>query len=58
MADLEKQLLMASPSNLWSGRDILMTSFHCGTFLQKKHTVLLTLPTCTTLQSGLLEYET
>ena len=55
MADLEKQLLMASPSNLWSGRDILMTSFHNGTFLQKKHTVLLT---CTTLQSGLLECET
>ena len=49
MTDLEKQLLMASPSNLWSGTDILMTSFHCGTFLQKKHTVLLTLPTCTTL---------
>ena len=33
MADLEKRLLMVRSSNLWSGRDFLMTPFHCGTFL-------------------------
>ena len=33
MAHLEKRLLMASPSNLWSGRDLMMKYFHCGTFL-------------------------
>ena len=54
MANLEKRLLMASPSNLWSGRDLLMTYFHCGTFLWKTLTILLTLPIRSTLQSGLL----
>ena len=45
---------MATPLILWSGRDLLVTSFHCGTFQWKKFTVLLTTPTLSTLQSSLL----
>ena len=53
-ADVEKRLLMAIPSNLWPGRDLLITSCHWGTFLWKKLTILLTSPIRSTLQSGLL----
>ena len=54
MADQGKRLLMASPSSLWSGRDLLMTSFLYGTFLLKKLTILLISPMRSTLQTGLL----
>ena len=39
-----------APINLWFGRDLLMISFHCGTFQPKKFTSLLTLLTHATLQ--------
>ena len=49
MADLEKRLLMASPSNLWSRidflRDISMKEVY--------NSILLTSPIRSTLQSGL-----
>ena len=38
------------PINLWFGRDLLMISFHCGTFQPKKFTILLTSLTHSTLQ--------
>ena len=50
----EKRIFMANPSNLWSGRYILMTSSHRWTFLWKKLPILLTSPILSTQQSGLL----
>ena len=43
--------------NLWFGNDLLMTSFHCGTFQCKKFPILFTSLTRSTLQySSLVKY--
>ena len=54
MADLEKQLIMASPLKHLFGRGLSMTYFLCGTFQWKKFPSLLTSPTLSTLRSNLL----